>query len=261
MLDDLSKSIKAQLYERVSSPLLASFGISWLAWNYRFVLALISSLPFNEKLAFIDTQIFPTYERVLLQGGLYPLATALLLIFVYPIPAKFVYEYWKKRQKELKEVQQRIDDETPMSHEEAREIRREALQASLEFDKEIQTKSAEIARLKELIEELQQVGASKPVQVPISIEPVLPSQADEIDDAQAAMLDEVARASDGINKAVLLERTPGDKILAEYNLGELKRLDLVTITYSAGGRYTVKVTHEGRALLVKREKLGDARLQ
>lgn len=261
MLDDLSKSIKAQLYERVSSPLLASFGISWLAWNYRFVMALISSLSFNEKLAFIDTQIFPTYERVLLQGGLYPLATALLLIFVYPIPAKFVYEYWKKRQRDLKEVQQRIDDETPMSREEAREIRREALQASLEFDREIQSKSAEIARLKELIVELQQVGASKSVQVPISIEPVLPSQADEIDDAQAAMLDEVARASEGIQKTDLLHRVGGDSVLAEYNLGELNQRDLVTVRYGSSGRNMVRATHAGRALLVKRENLGEAQLR
>lgn len=77
MFDDLSKSIKAQLYERVSSPLLGSFAISWVAWNYRFVLTLISSLPLNEKLAFIDTHIFPSYTQVLLQGGLYPLVTAL----------------------------------------------------------------------------------------------------------------------------------------------------------------------------------------
>lgn len=259
MFDDLSKSIKAQLYERVSSPLLGSFAISWVAWNYRFVLTLISSLPLNEKLAFIDTHIFPSYTQVLLQGGLYPLVTALLLIFVYPIPAKYVYAYWKKRQRDLKEVQQKIDYETPLSREEARQIRREALQTELEFDKEIQSKSVEIARLKDLIEGLQRADDAKPA-VLVETEPGPPNHAYEIDDAQAAMLYEVARASDGINKAVLLERTSGDKVLAEYNLGELKRRDLLTITYSAG-RYTVKVTHEGRALLVKREKLGDARLQ
>lgn len=156
-------------------------------------------------------------------------------------------------------MQQKIDDETPLSREEARQIRREALQTALEYDKEIESKSVEIARLKDLIEGIQQADDAKPA-VPVKIEPVLPTQAYEIDDAQAAMLYEVARASDGINKAVLLERTSGDKVLAEYNLGELKRRDLLTITYSAG-RHTVKVTHEGRALLVKREKLGDARLQ
>lgn len=261
MFDDLSKSIKAQLYERVSSPLLGSFAISWVAWNYRFVLTLISSLPLNEKLAFIDTHIFPSYTQVLLQGGLYPLGTALLLIFVYPIPAKFVYAYWKKRQRDLKEVQQKIDDETPLSREEARQIRREALQTALEYDKEIESKSVEIARLKDLIDGLQQADDAKPA-VQVKTEPVLPTQAYEIDDAQAAMLDEVARASDGIAKQILLGRTPGDKVVAEYNLGELHQRDLVTMTYRTGSRdYLVKATHAGRAQLVKREKLGDALLQ
>lgn len=254
MLDDLSKSIKAQLYERVSSPLLASFGLSWLAWNYRFVMVLTSSLPLNEKLSFVDTQIFPTYQQVLLPGFLYPLVTALLLIFAYPIPAKYVYEYWRRRQRELKEIQQRIDDETPLSREEAREIRREALKASLEYDKEIQSKSAEIARLKELIEELQQKGSSTArISTEQDSSSASPAKPDDLDELQLEMLDEVARSTDGVLKKMLLARSGDDAVLAEYNLGELKRRELVTENYSNARRdYVVKATHSGRALLVRR---------
>lgn len=253
MLDDLSKSIKAQLYERVSSPLLASFCLSWVAWNYRFVMVLVSSMPFAEKISYIDTHIFPTYQQVLLQGSLYPLLTALFLIFAYPIPAKYVYEYWRKRQRELKEIQQRIDDETPLSREEAREIRREALKASLDYDKEIQSKSAEIVRLKELIEELQQVAPSKlPLQPDQSYSPP-PVSPNDLSNPQFEMLDEIAKATDGIPKKMLLAHSGNDVVLAEYNLGELKRAELVTENYSGAKRdYILKATHPGRALLVRR---------
>lgn len=254
MLDDLSKSIKAQLYERVSSPLLASFGLSWLAWNYRFVMVLTSSLPLNEKFSFVDSQIFPTYQQVFLQGSIYPLITALLLIFAYPIPAKYVYEYWRRRQRELKEIQQRIDDETPLSREEAREIRREALKASLDYDKEIQSKSTEIGRLKELIEELQQKGSSlAPVSTEQGSSSAPPTKPDDLDELQLAMLDKIAQSTDGILKKMLLAHSGNDMVLAEYNLGELTRRELVTENFSTARRdYVVKATHPARTLLVRR---------
>lgn len=259
MLDDLSKSIKAQLYDRVSSPLLASFCVSWVAWNYRFVMVLVSSIPLTDKISFIDTHIFPTYQHVLLRGSLYPLLTALLLIFVYPIPAKYVYEYWRKRQRELKVIQQRIDDETPLSREEAREIRREALKASLEYDKEIQSKSAEIARLKELIEALQQSSPSKTSIQPEQNDSASPDSADNLNGLQIEMLDEIAQSTDGIPKKMLLAHSGEDKVLAEYNLGELKRRELVTENFSGTKReYMLKATHPGRALLVRRVQPRDA---
>jgi hypothetical protein len=127
MLSDLAKTVKAQLYERVSSPLLGAFAISWVAWNYRFIFVLISSMPVAERFAYIDSNIFDSYQNIFLHGTLYPLLTTLSLIFIYPVPAKFVYEYWRKRQRELKEIQQRIDDETPLTREEARELRHETL--------------------------------------------------------------------------------------------------------------------------------------
>lgn len=251
VFDDIQKSIKAQLYERVSSPLLASFGISWLAWNYRFVMVIVSSLPLHEKLSFIDTEIFATYQQVLLYGLLYPLITALFMIFVYPIPAKYVYEHWRRRQSELKFIQHRIDNETPLSREEARELRREALKMSLEYDKEIQGKIVEIARLREHIDGMQQRGS------PISTanSPALSEKLGELDEAQIGMLENVAQSEDGVLKKQLLLHSGDDMVHAEYNLGELNRRELVTENFSGSKRdYVVKATHLGRTLLVLRGK-------
>lgn len=153
-MDNLSKIIKAQLYERANSPLLASFLLSWAGWNYRFIMTIVSSLPLIEKFSFIKTELFPG-NQWFFQGLLYPLLTTIFLIFVYPYPAKFVYGFSKKRQRELKALQQEIDEEKLLSRAESREIRKAADEAANDFDQAIQRKSAEIARLNAQIEVLE----------------------------------------------------------------------------------------------------------
>ena len=254
MLDDLTKTVKAQLYERASSPLLGAFAISWVAWNYRFVLVLFSSMPVAEKLTYIDTNIFNSYQAIFLHGTLYPLLTTLSLIFIYPIPAKFVYEYWRRRQRDLKEIQQRIDDETPLTREEARELRHETSKATFEFEQELGRRSAEITRLKETIKELQpseKEGVSRPkksVKVPIT--KIIPTNT-ELDMNQVEMLKKIAESVNGFPMKKLISQSGNDKILAEYNLGELEAKNYVSKRYDSDyDGYMLTVTHPGRSYLV-----------
>lgn len=157
MFEDFTTTIKAQLYERVSSPLLSSFLISWCCWNYKFIIILLAAIPAYEKIIYIDLNIFPDAKSMFLHGVLLPFATSMLLIFVYPIPAAYIYRHVKMNQRRLKEIQQSIDDESPLSKEQARKIRREALESQLKYEAEIDSKTSENARLKEMIAELQQV--------------------------------------------------------------------------------------------------------
>ncbi|WP_227716002.1 MULTISPECIES: hypothetical protein, partial [unclassified Marinobacter] len=156
LIDELSKTIRAQLHERVSSPLLATFSIAWLVWNYKFVLILFASVSLQEKFQMIDAVAFPSGILILLNGLVYPLAAALVLIFLYPIPAKYVYEYAKKRQRDLKEIQQKIDDETPLTKEEARAIRKEALKRTMDLEEELEKQVANVERLKEIVREFEE---------------------------------------------------------------------------------------------------------
>lgn len=151
MIEDLSKTIKAQLYERVNSPLLASFALSWVSWNYRFVIVLFSSMGAPEKFKYIDENLYKTIEEIAYRGAIYPLLTSLFLIFIYPFPAKWVYEFSRKQQRKLKEIQQQIDDETPLTKDEARKLRKEMIKASEEYEQELDKRAAEITRLKELM--------------------------------------------------------------------------------------------------------------
>ncbi|MDO8291426.1 MAG: hypothetical protein Q7T29_00960 [Gallionella sp.] len=258
MLDDLAKTVKAQLYERVSSPLLGAFGISWIAWNYRFVLVLVSSMPTADKFMYIDSNIFDSYQKIFLHGTLYPLLTTLSLIFIYPFPAKFVYEYWRKRQRDLKEIQQRIDDETPLTREEARELRHETLNARLEFEQELERRTGEIARLKETIKELQfreKPDTDRPSRK--SAKPTPPQTAGTnttLDENQVKMLKKIAEPG-AIRKDALISSSGKDKILAEYNLGELEAKNYVKVGYNSELMGTsASITHSGRAYLINQTR-------
>jgi hypothetical protein len=175
LIEDFTTTIKAQLYERVSSPLLSSFVISWCGWNYKFLLVIFSSISTHEKLIYIDLNIFPDIGSKIIYGALLPLLTSLFLIFIYPTPAEVIYKHVKTNQRRLKEIQQSIDDESPLSKEQARKIRREALENQLKYEAEIDSKTSENSRLKELISELQQRIAS-------TAEPPKVTEASEIND-------------------------------------------------------------------------------
>lgn len=49
MLDELTDSLKAKLYDFTVSPLLITFITSWLIVNYRFVLVVLSSMETEAK--------------------------------------------------------------------------------------------------------------------------------------------------------------------------------------------------------------------
>jgi hypothetical protein len=148
-MEDLIKSMKAQLYERASSPLIFSFVVSWALWNYRFLLVLTASGSLVEKFAFVEGHLFHTVWDYLGTGLLAPALSALMYIFVYPFPSRFVYSYTQKQQAELKKIQQEIEDETPITQEEARELRGQLRKAAVESDKAIEERNKTIKTLQE----------------------------------------------------------------------------------------------------------------
>lgn len=100
-----------------------AFVISWATWNFRPLLNILSSAPFSEKLAFLDTFYLTTWEHLSF-GFLYPLFSAIAFILIYPFPARWTYHYWHWQQNKTKEIRQRIEDETPVTQAEARHLRK-----------------------------------------------------------------------------------------------------------------------------------------
>lgn len=65
MIEDITNSVKAELYGRAVSPLFGAFFLSWAVWNWKFWLVVFSSMEVSEKIDFID--------GVLYSGWLQPL--------------------------------------------------------------------------------------------------------------------------------------------------------------------------------------------
>ncbi|MBT3014036.1 MAG: hypothetical protein KUF77_15950 [Candidatus Thiodiazotropha sp. (ex Lucina aurantia)] len=238
MLNDLSKSIKASLYERAISPLFGAFVISWLGWNYRFVMLSFSSLPVKEKFLYIDKFLYPDIWAYLLNGGVYPLGTGILFILLYPWPAKWLYGYWHEKQQDMIKLKMQIEDGTPLTIEESRKIRRQMLQAESVFDTELSRRNSEIERLKGIIGDLEEEITKSNQNRPRMVTPkkVSPTKV-QIHELNKGMMDimKIISSSGGVmSLASIIEASTYDKGKTEYHVDELVSLGYLTKTLRKG---------------------------
>lgn len=146
MIDEFIKTIKANLYERSTSPIAGAFIISWCSWNYRILIYLFSD---ESPKAKIDAIQNLTNIKV---GLFYPLLVAAFFIFVYPYPARFTYWFWRKQKTAMRVIRQKIESEELLSREESRDIKRQMDNLQTEQNKVIERKDTEITDLKKIIE-------------------------------------------------------------------------------------------------------------
>ncbi|MCE5364238.1 DUF1413 domain-containing protein [Pseudomonas anguilliseptica] len=166
-MQDIFNSIKAYLYDRAVSPLTGAFIVAWSAWNYRFFVVLFSDglktpaekfneinllfEPYNFAIGNIDLLV----SGKILDGALAPAALALAYLYAYPLFAKPVYEHSLKRQKELREIKQKQDDQKLLSVEESRELYRRLAQIKSKYQDEIDSLNNQVSSLNSHIETLE----------------------------------------------------------------------------------------------------------
>jgi hypothetical protein len=244
MLEEIIKSAKSHIYERLFSPIMGSFVVAWSLWNYKFLVILFSSASITQTFKMIDTLAFPNSSALFLRGFLFPALTAAVYIFLYPYPAKFVFGFTRRRQKEINDLRRTIEDETPLTLEESRKIRAVVAQIENEHSQEIDRKNREIDRLKSEIDGL----SSPPIESSpkTSLEPSL-----ALDPRQLAMLRLIEKLMGRAPESVLLEKSKHSKVKNEYDLGELVNFGLLTRKYDAAEQdYVFEFTHKGRTYLV-----------
>lgn len=254
MWDEIAKSVKANLYERTTSPLFGAYTAAWCIWNYKFLLMLVSELPIREKLDALRIMFFPGIESYIYAFGA-PLIGAILFIFLYPYPARYVYEFWRKQQKILKEVRQRIDDETPLTKEEARELRHSLYRMEDENQKEISKRNTEIQRLREQLQSLQEPVAKEPVTY------LVPNQARRVNtsdeylptNTQLELLKQIAESKKGnLSGAEIHNLMRQSATKTDFDIGELHGNGFIQVTNSNEAGPVYAVTHPGRKALVSR---------
>jgi hypothetical protein len=227
--------------------LFSSLLLSWISWNHRFVFALLSSADAEKKFEYIDQTLYPTWIVISKVGVGYPILSALFLIFVFPYPSRWVYSYARNEQKKLKEIQQRIDDETPITHEEARALKAAIRKADADFEREMDAKNKLILKLREEIASLE-ATSEKPVNITSEKSEASPRQESiELDKRSMAILRQIASSTSGIERQQIVSgQNEQDRLMNQFSLDELLRHDFVRIT----PRGSVLSSAKGRAHIV-----------
>ncbi|MEW8092543.1 MAG: hypothetical protein AB2777_17575 [Candidatus Thiodiazotropha endolucinida] len=255
MINEVIKSVKSSLYERVSSPLFGAFLISWIAWNYKFVVILFSKMTAHEKFDYIETFIYCGPVATITQGFLFPFITAVVFILVYPYPSRWLYGYWNNQQKILKEIKQKIEDETPLTIEESRTIRREMLQLESVFDNEIRRKDSELEKLKTenqyLNNELEDQRRKKHYlsrtrQKNSKSTDDVSYKEPTISNEKLLIIEIVANADDLSTKQSIIRDAKINKLKAEVLLGELENENYIDVTKNSLDDDTYTLTLKGK---------------
>ncbi|MDX1366806.1 hypothetical protein [Pseudomonas sp.] len=250
MFEQIFGSIKNQIDERLSNPLAGSFLLSWCLWNYKFFVILFSAENVIKTFELIDIIVFPDIKTTLLKGLLYPAITSAAYIFLYPYPAKYVYEFSRNRQREISEIKRRIEEETPLTLEESRRIRSELARIESEHTEQLDRKDREIERLK-----LQPANnesdhtIDKPTQAaPQAEEPLVESQ--------LRILRHVEKLDGKAPEKKLIQISSESQTKTEYDLGELVNKGLLSRNFrGAANDYVYTFTHSGRSYLLANPEL------
>ncbi|MDI1270243.1 MAG: hypothetical protein PSV40_14250 [Polaromonas sp.] len=125
MLDSLSKSLGRIFEERFSSPLLSTFALSWVAWNYRFFVILFSDASVTRTFELIGSECYPNWWYRLGFGFFGPLLTTAIYFYALPKPSRWVYDRWKRTQQEHNETQYQYDAKSMLTNEESVALRAE----------------------------------------------------------------------------------------------------------------------------------------
>jgi hypothetical protein len=155
-MKDLWDSFRLQINERLSSPPLGSFVISWLIWNHRMIAVLFSGMTIHERFAFIDKTLYPNAQTAWVYHIVGPLGCALAYVFIYPWPAKWINGFWLRRQNELKKQRDEIEGATLLTKEEAEAVRRSANQRIRQTEEENQRLRDEIENWKKMLSDASQ---------------------------------------------------------------------------------------------------------
>ena len=154
MFEDIFKSVQQYVADRIVSPLIGAFAVSWCIWNYKFIVILLSEEPVRVSFQMIDELAYPTRWSLFAIGFLGPFFTSITYIFLYPYPAKFVYNFTRRRQRELLDLKREIEDETPLTIEESRKLKLEAIRQQQSFYEQLERREREVEKLQQELKEL-----------------------------------------------------------------------------------------------------------
>lgn len=161
-MKDVLEAVRAQITERVTNPIFLPFMLSWITWNHRVVLYLLSTNSVETKLNVISDHfaIDGYFHNGITLGVLYPTTSALIFIFLYPRINRLLMLDWLKQKRLGKQDLVEHEDDNPMTLEEIRQVKRDAAKriadAELETDQKDRRLQHAMGTLDKLQEQLEE---------------------------------------------------------------------------------------------------------
>lgn len=183
MLEEFEKSVKATLYDRLTSPLVGSLVTAWSICNYKFFLIILSNLSFAEKSVALENYFSRSNDFIRLLNWILscfnrgeitsptfcyylntyaiPVCWAVIYIFVYPWAAEKVFKKWQNYIEKKRKIKNEIEGKRLLTLAESEEIRTKYLQSENKIAELMQNSENELKEWKDrcnlLLEEKQQL--------------------------------------------------------------------------------------------------------
>ncbi|MEZ2746033.1 hypothetical protein ACBQ16_12625 [Halopseudomonas bauzanensis] len=150
MLKELSTSLKAQLYERVSSPILGSLLIFWLLFNWEAVVYfMLSDSKVEDKILYINENFKDIWVNVYS-----PLIYSSIFCLVYPLLSFIPFYIWEWVSSQKLKSKNNLSMSEPLSVERSIAIRKELLEKETKIRRVIIEHNEEKEELEKVIKSL-----------------------------------------------------------------------------------------------------------
>lgn len=244
MLNELWDSTKSNLTDRLSSPLIGSFLVSWCLWNWKFLVILFSDANISQTFNMIESISFPDLKSIFIFGVACPLITSLFYIFLYPFPARFVYGYVLNQNRKNNELRQSISKETLLTKEESEYFKTKYIDVIKRQQDAIQLLNDKIADLTITSNNAAEGKIDKSEVVDKSLNSPLT-------ESQLIILKKISSMGEAATQSDVLLFSKLDKLQVKYDLEELVRKKYLNISVNESFIKVYQLTHEGVGILLK----------
>lgn len=157
MFDDIANAFRSTFYERISSPFVSSFAISWCIFNYKVIVILFSSLEVRYKFYEIElVYLKSNWDWFGIQFSpncfLYPLLAALFYTLLFPFIEAGLIFVWLHGQRIIKSYKVRIEDITPVTQEKYNQARKLNVEQGISYLDSMDRKNIEIDEIKKAMQ-------------------------------------------------------------------------------------------------------------
>lgn len=151
-MNDIYESFKQQINERLNSPLIGAYLISWCLCNFKIFVVLCSDLSPVDKFAFIDAQTFADGLAFAKSFGI-PLAISIVYVFAMPYPARWALVFTLNQNRINRQIQQKIDGQVLLTKNEAMRLQATVTERINALDTALEKKDVQIDKYKVQLKE------------------------------------------------------------------------------------------------------------